>query len=260
MLQALYLHETIARFATSRVSVHFNSVPRAIAIETSSRIGSVAIVEDAVVRAEDNFEHGLANAAQLLPKIDALVRSRNWTPRDVEHLYVSAGPGSFTGLRIGITLAKTLALVTGAKIVAVPSVRVLVENAPADAKHVIIVLDAKRGQIFTARFEREDDTWVDRVGARLDTLANMLAGSPRTVHLLGEGIPYHVSKDASLDGKIVVTDDSIWRPRAAAVAKLGSTLAAKGEFADAMTLTPIYIRRPEAEEVYERRHAQNAAK
>jgi len=230
-------------------------VPRAIAIETSSRIGSIAVVDDAVVLAEETFEHGLANAAKLLPRIDALVRSQGWTPRDVDHVYVSAGPGSFTGLRIGITMAKTLSLVTGAKVVAVPSVRVLVENAPLDARHVIIVLDAKRGQIFTARFERTGNTWIERVGAQLDTLDNMLAHSPRPVHLLGEGIPIHVSKDAPLDAGIIATAESSWRPRAAVVARLGSAMATKGDFTDAITLTPIYIRRPEAEEVYERRQA-----
>src|SRR4051812_11603337 len=132
-------------------------MPRVLAIETSSRTGSIAVAHDGQLLAERQFEHGLQHAAQIIPIIDALCREQNWTASDVDHLYVSAGPGSFTGLRIGITLAKTMALATGVKLVAVPTVRVLVENAPADAKHVILVLDAKRDQIFTARFEREGD-------------------------------------------------------------------------------------------------------
>src|SRR5678809_1065254 len=124
-------------------------MPRAIAIETSGRIGSVAVVVDDQILAEAQFPHGLQHAAHLIPLIDRLTRAEGWTPRDIEHLYVSIGPGSFTGLRIGVTLAKTMALATGVKLVAVPSVRVLVENAPADARHVIIVLDAKREQIFS---------------------------------------------------------------------------------------------------------------
>ncbi|HXE54444.1 MAG TPA: tRNA (adenosine(37)-N6)-threonylcarbamoyltransferase complex dimerization subunit type 1 TsaB, partial [Tepidisphaeraceae bacterium] len=105
-------------------------MPRGLAIETSGRISSVAIVEDGRVLGEDQFPHGLQHAAEIIPRIDRLCRSHDWAPADLRELYVSAGPGSFTGLRIGITLAKTLALATGAKIVAVPSVRVLARNAP----------------------------------------------------------------------------------------------------------------------------------
>src|SRR5438552_2463638 len=127
-------------------------MPRAIAIETSGRIGSLAVVDGQTILAEEQFAHGLMHAAHMIPILDSLVRAQGWTPRQVEQIYVSAGPGSFTGLRIGITLAKTMALASDAKIVAVSSVRALVENAPAEAKHIIIVLDAKREQIFTARF------------------------------------------------------------------------------------------------------------
>src|SRR5439155_18132111 len=166
-------------------------MPKALAIETSSRVGSIALMQDDRLLAEEQFEHGLQHAAQIIPIIDRLCRAQGWSPRDVEHLYVSAGPGSFTGLRIGITLAKTMALASGVKVVAVPTLRVLVENAPAEAKHVILVLDAKREQIFTGSFQRVGDRWVEREPPQLASLPEMLKKSPRPVHLLGEGIPYH---------------------------------------------------------------------
>ena len=103
---------------------------------------------------QETFEHGLQHAARIIPAIDDLCRQAQVEAKDIQEVYVSAGPGSFTGLRIGITLAKTMAFATDARIVAVPSVRALVENAPDDAQRVIIVLDAKRDQIFTAAFER----------------------------------------------------------------------------------------------------------
>src|SRR4051812_38082739 len=137
-------------------------MPGALAIETSGRVGSIALVDGDNVIAEEQFPHGLKHAAEILPMIDRVCRARGWTAVDLEQLYVSVGPGSFTGLRIGVTLAKTLAFATGVKLVAVPTVRVLVENAPADAAHVIIVLDAKREQIFTARFERVGGDWLER--------------------------------------------------------------------------------------------------
>jgi tRNA threonylcarbamoyladenosine biosynthesis protein TsaB len=157
-------------------------------------------------------------------------------------------------LRIGVTLAKTLALATGVKLVAVPTVRVLVENAPDDANHVIIVLDAKREQIFTARFGRDDAAWIEREPAHLGSLTDMLARSPRPVHLLGEGIPYHEKFIPKDDASVIVTAPKMWRPRASVVARLGAAMARAGEFMDPDRFTPIYIRRPEAEEKYEARH------
>jgi tRNA threonylcarbamoyladenosine biosynthesis protein TsaB len=230
-------------------------MPRAIAIETSGRIGSVAAVCDGRVLAEQQFPHGLQHAARILAVIDDLCTAQKWKPADVEQLYVSAGPGSFTGLRIGITMAKTLAAVTGVKIVAVPTVRVLVENAPAEANHVVIVLDAKRDQIFTAQFERAGDDWMEREPAHLDSLTDMLARAPRPVRLLGEGIPYHEKFIDRTDTSVVVTPADSWRARAAAVAKVGWRLAQAGAFADPITLLPIYVRKPEAEEKFEARHA-----
>src|SRR4051812_14993677 len=140
---------------------------RALAIETSGRIGSVALIDgDSIEEAE--FPHGLKHAAGLIPLIDRLCRERNLCPTDLSELYVSVGPGSFTGLRIGITLAKTLAFATGAKLLAVPTLRVLAANAPPEARHLVPVLDAKRDQIFTARFERTaGGGWVRREPAHL---------------------------------------------------------------------------------------------
>lgn len=221
---------------------------RALAIETSSRVGSVALAEDGRVLAADTFPHGLQHAARMLPAIDSLCRSLGWTPADLRQIYVSTGPGSFTGLRIGITLAKTLAFVSGAALVAVGSTRVLVENAPPDAAHVVIVLDAKRDQIFTASFDRVADGWVEREPAHLDRLADVLSRSARPVHLLGEGIPYHKRFIPPTDADVLIIDETLWRPRAEMVAKLGWQMAHDGRFTPAMQLLPTYIRRPEAEE------------
>src|SRR4051794_9656328 len=125
-------------------------MPRALAIETSGRVGSIALVDDDSILDEQQFAHGLQNAAQILPIIDRLCRARQWTAQDLQELYVSVGPGSFTGLRIGVTLCKTIAFATGARIVAVPTLAVLAENAPLEAQNLIVLLDAKRQQIFTA--------------------------------------------------------------------------------------------------------------
>src|SRR6476661_9836696 len=126
---------------------------RALALETSGRTGSVALARDGAVLVEEQFPHGLKHAAGIIPIVDRLCRGKGWTPADFEEVYVSAGPGSFTGLRVGVTVAKTLALATGARLVPVPTADVLVRNLPAGWERAVIVLDAKRGQIFTAVYE-----------------------------------------------------------------------------------------------------------
>ncbi len=264
-----------------------------LAIETSGRVGSVALVRDGVVLAEPTFEHGLKHAAGILPMIDSLCREHGVRPGDLAELYLSIGPGSFTGLRIGVTMAKTMSLTTGVKIVAVPTVDVLAANAPTDARHVIIVLDAKRDQIFTAAFDSRDASLspaaaqrmkelrrrmrelgveiraegvnvlpdfgsdnaflvspIERESAHLDSLTNMLARSPRPVHLIGEGIPYHEKFIPKEDG-VIVTPPELWRARAGVVATLGMKMAREGNFADPDRLVPLYIRKSEAEEKWD---------
>lgn len=223
---------------------------RALAIETSGRIGSVALVEDGSVRAEDEFAHGLKHAAEMVARIDALCKRLSWGPKDIDSLYVSSGPGSFTGLRIGVTFAKTFAFATGARLVAVPSVEVLAENAPPGTQNLIIVLDAKRGQIFTARFARINENWVEQEPAHLDDLASMLRRSPRPVCLLGDGIPFHQDAIPADDSRVTIASESSWRARAAAVASIGARLAGEGCFTDPDHLIPLYIRLPEAEEKF----------
>jgi len=201
-------------------------------------------VIDGQVAREQVFSHGLQNAARILPIIDELTRAQGWSPRDIDEIYVSIGPGSFTGLRIAVTIAKAIALVTSARIVAVPTVEVLARNAPAEATSVIVVLDAKRDQIFTARFT--GSAIVEP--AHLDSLSAMLARSPRPVHLIGEGIPHHQKFVSPDDSGVIVTGPDVWQARAEHVARIGSSMARANQFTDADRLAPLYIRLPEAEE------------
>jgi tRNA threonylcarbamoyladenosine biosynthesis protein TsaB len=229
-------------------------VTRAVAIETSGRIGSVAVIRDDCLLSEQTFPHGLAHAAQVVTILDRQIAAAGWKPDRLDHLYVSIGPGSFTGLRIAVTLAKTLALATGVKLVAVPTARVLVENAPDEAKHVAIVLDAKRGQIFTAGFSRDPrGAWQATSVPHLDTLANVLSASPRPLHMLGEGINYHREALDPSDPTVIVMPQESWTARASGVARVGAAMADRGDFADPFTLTPLYIRLPEAEEKLQQR-------
>ena len=126
----------------------------------------------------------------------------------------------------------------------------LAENAPTAAVHVIPVLDAKRDQVFTARFERVGDAWAERESPRIDSLAPMIARSPKPVYLLGEGIPFH-AKFIPSNADVIMTAEECWRARAAAVVRIGDVMADSGQFTEPDQLNPIYIRKPEAEEKWE---------
>jgi tRNA threonylcarbamoyladenosine biosynthesis protein TsaB len=228
---------------------------KALAIETSGRVGSVAAVRDGQVLQEISFPHGLRHAAGIVRLLDELCIAQGWRPRELSELYISIGPGSFTGLRIAVTLAKSMALAVGLKVVAVPSVRVLAMNAPPEARHVLIVLDARRGQAYCARFERADDggsaifgqVWLETRPAHVEALDSALADCPQPIYLLGEGIDYHRQQIVA-DADIVITPAESWRARAEAVAALGWEMGRAGQFTEAQELAPLYLRLPEAQE------------
>ena len=221
---------------------------RAIAIETTSRRGAAALIEDGRVVDSGSFA-GSPHTVALLPLVDGLVRDQGWTPRDLEHVYVSVGPGGFTGTRVGVTFAKSFAFATGAKVVAVPTPRVIVENLPIEARVAAVVVDARRGKIWGQRFDRRDGEtglWSPIESGGLTTMADLAASLPRPAWLIGEGITYHRDAIDPSDEHLQVFDDPTPQPRV--VASLGSAMASRGEFADPFALVPAYVRRPEAEE------------
>lgn len=223
-----------------------------LAIETSSRTGSLALAVGPKLVAVQEFQRNRRHLAGLLPGVDRATQQLGWTAEDLDEVYVSAGPGSFTGLRIGITVAKTLAMACDVRIVAVGSIAAIAANAPADAVNVGVVLDAKREQVFAGRFQRQEGHLVTTLEACLTDPSKFIAQSPKPMLLLGEGIKYH--QDALKAPGIQLGDESLWQPKAQAVCKIGWEMARKGEFADPDTLGPSYLRVPEAQEVWDKRH------
>lgn len=219
----------------------------ALALETSGTISSIALARDGELLTEETFPHGLQHAAALVPMIDSICRTHSIKPNEIERVYLNIGPGSFTGLRVAVTLAKMLAMVHGTKIVTVPSTEVLAQNTPDDAREVVTCLDAKRGQVYAARFRREGSSWTTIENVHLDRLSEILTRATKPVHVLGEGIKFHRASIQDEAG-IIWTDESTWRCRASKVLKLCSERARQNQFADPMTLSPAYIRLPEAEE------------
>ncbi len=237
------------------------SPPRILAVETSGQRGSVAVARGETLVAESPFATDAEHARDLLPTADALLRSAgaeffddaNRVPR-LDHCYVSVGPGSFTGLRVAVTFARHLALAIGVRIVAVPTLDVIAENAlslsdPPD--RLAVVLDAKRKQVFGASYELRNGRYERQQGTLLATPAELLTGGPWFV--IGEGVAYH--REAIDAAGARTLDESLWWPRAAMVHRIGWSLAQAGQFTAAQELVPAYVRRPEAEELWEKRRA-----
>ena len=230
--------------------------PNILAIETSGRIGSVALASGCELKQSARFRADFSHAAELLPTIDELCRPLSWAPTDIDQVYLSIGPGSFTGLRIAVTLARTLALSIKADIVAVATLEVIAQNALIAGEsppHVAVLLDAKRGQVYSAAFERAEGRYAGVVDACIADPIEFLNGLPQPVCVLGEGITYH--REAVACVAHTELPDALWPPRVETVLKLGYEKAQRGEFVQPNALAPVYLRRPEAEEVWARRHA-----
>jgi tRNA threonylcarbamoyladenosine biosynthesis protein TsaB len=246
----------------------------ALAFETSCAVGSVALGRGAEVLEMRKFGAPRAHAVEFLPTIDAMCRRHKVRPGQVGRVYVSSGPGSFTGLRIGVTAARMFALAHGTKLVAVPTLEATAQNAaqhPTPTEEVAVVLDAKRRRVYAAAFRREDiplrsksDVGAEEGLPRLRYVATcepaevdpaeFLATRSRECAVLGEGVLYH--RDAVDASELEVLPESLYRPRAETVFLLGYERAERGEFIAPRDLTPVYIRPPEAEEVWARKHGE----
>lgn len=237
------------------------SRPRILAIETSGRRGSIALALGEALALESAFATDAEHARDLLPTADALCRKLgspffdevSQTPC-MDHCYVSIGPGSFTGLRVAVTFARHLALAIDVKIVAVPTLDVIAENArslsnPPD--RLAVVLDAKRKQVFGALYVLRAGRYERLKGPLLASPTELLAGGHWSV--IGEGVTYH--REAIDAVGAVELEESLWWPRAAMVHRIGWPLAQAGTFTPAHELVPLYVRRPEAEELWEQRQA-----
>ena len=236
--------------------------PLVLAIETSGRLGSVALAWGDKLLAESHFSGPMRHSAEIFPAITDLLSRFDKKPDQIEHVYISVGPGSFTGLRIAVTLAKTLALANGAKIVAVDTLDCIAANVLSKSDEsdrsdwsdrLAVILDAKRGQFFIAVYDKtshgsrdtSDVNWHKILPDSLITAEEFLDRFPdKTTALIGEGLVFY--KDKFANPNVRFLDEKFWNPSAANIYRLGRQLALQNQFADPLTLTPNYIRGPDA--------------
>lgn len=222
-----------------------------LAVETSSRIGSVAVAVGPDLKSEATFSGPMKHSAELFPAVRTLLGRLDRKQNDIEQVYISVGPGSFTGLRIAVTLAKTMNLASSSRIVAVDTLDVIAANVTGinSTSHEVIapIIDAKRGRFYIAVYQRTSGGIWNKIFPDSITTAkkflDRFACRERPIRLLGDGLIYHRDKFKA-DG-VHFFDEECWSPRASMVHRLGWQLALANQFAEPLTLRPNYLRPPE---------------
>lgn len=239
---------------------------RILAIETTEPTGSVAALEDARLVAEVTLVALQRSAQALAPALVELLSHVRWQAADVQLIAVTAGPGSFTGLRVGVTTAKTLAYATGAEVLGVNTLEVIAAQAPPSEATVTAVIDAQRGQLYSATYQprRGKPHEIAMMNCDLETqiethivdrdlwLAERQAGEVVT----GPGLSRLID-DLPPEVTVVATQD--WAPRASTVGKLAFAQYQSGRRDDLFRLAPRYYRLSAAEEKWNERQEGRAA-
>ncbi|MGD2174972.1 MAG: tRNA (adenosine(37)-N6)-threonylcarbamoyltransferase complex dimerization subunit type 1 TsaB [Candidatus Brocadiaceae bacterium] len=227
-----------------------------LGIETSGSIGSVALCDEEEPLASYTFPEGARHARDIMPAVDRLIREAETPKGEVDAVAVSEGPGSFTGLRVGVTCAKALAWALGWKCVGVCSLEVMVQNVARDECGggcvVCPVLDARRDRVYGAVF-RWDDGWRDTTGVlcvRPQALREML---PEGAFVFGSGVG--AWREVFADGRFRVGEERLQVGRAEQVARLGAEGVRAGRDVDPVQLMPRYYRVTSPEEKLAREEA-----
>lgn len=219
----------------------------AVGIETSGRHGSVAAVGDDVCLTQRTLSRtGRRHARTLVTELQALVNFVEISPDRLDVVAVSIGPGSFTGLRVGLVCAKTMAYATGATLIAVDTFEAVARNAPADVEHQFVIGDAQRGELFVGRYQRTPDGGWEREGeiqiVPVETWRDQL---PADAIVSGPGLEVY---QAELSGRARLLDTECWTPLASEIARIGLERAMAGASDDPFSIVPRYLRRSGAEE------------
>ncbi len=228
-----------------------------LAIETSSLVSSVALLHEDTLKAELTIQARLTHSEQLMPHIADMLDKASVPKTKIDGVAVAIGPGSFTGLRIGLATAKGLAFAWNVPIIGVETPTSLAWNFVGVSDTICPLIDAQKGNVYAASYQWQRDTLqqVEDIHiAPLTDVLNTLEAQGNPVVFCGDG--------ALLGKKEIVEKSTLFRmapptmciPRAGSVALAAQKRLLTGDVDDCMTLTPAYKRRSEAEVLWEKRH------
>jgi tRNA threonylcarbamoyladenosine biosynthesis protein TsaB len=210
----------------------------------------VALAEADHVSAVRRLDEARRHARDLVPQVAELFGEQKWTPKEIDAVIVSLGPGSYTGLRVGIISAKTFAFATGAKLIGVPTFSAIAMQAPSEATALDVIGDAQQEKIYVQSF-RESSTGVIEASTPLAIVlfSDWLAKRHANVWATGPGLRNHASRLAD----VPCVHSDCWDPRPATLLSAGFRRFGAGAWLDPWSVGPIYLRPSSAEEKMDKR-------
>lgn len=218
---------------------------RTLLIETSTTEGEVALADERGLVAIRRLSSERKHARDLVPFLRELFLETGWKPRELTALFLDLGPGSYTGLRVGVATAKSLAYATGASVVGVDVMHVLAEGAPPRAADVHVIVDAQQSSVYAAAFRRASREAAPIMVGDIGILpaAEWAAGLRPGSFVTGPGL----STAKVLPAGCQVASESERLPRAEHLWKVARRLWEAGRREDFWTLEPLYLRPSSAE-------------
>jgi tRNA threonylcarbamoyladenosine biosynthesis protein TsaB len=214
-----------------------------LALDTATEKGSLALVADDRVLGEYALETHGTYLTRLMPGVAALLTSSGINLTDLAAVAVSLGPGNFTGLRIGLATAKTLAWSLGCPLVPVPTMEVLAAQFPFHPHPIGVVMDAKRGEVFWGLFSCPEDQPQVLEGPLRLAAADLAARLPRPLLLTGPGLEVHLDVlTPQLSPEVILAPPERRWPLAPTLARLARHRLEQGLTANPAQLVPTYLR------------------
>ena len=225
-----------------------------LGIDTSSMAASVAVIEDNKLICEYTINTKKTHSQKLMPMIENMLSLSDLNVRELDAIAVCEGPGSFTGLRIGMATAKAIAHVNDIPVIGVNSLEALAANMNLCDKKICSILDAQRNQVYTGRYQYEGTKLVEikEIGIQqIDELLEELAQSGEQWILVGEAVYKYEDKIREISNiEIPAASNNV--TKAGSLCSVAKVKFDEGkDIFDCYTVNPLYIRKSQAEEQYE---------
>jgi tRNA threonylcarbamoyladenosine biosynthesis protein TsaB len=226
--------------------------PRLLILETSSAIAQVAVAEGPRLLGIRSLEESRRHARDLTPAVAEVLTGLGWKPRDLDGILVNRGPGSYTGLRVGIMSAKTLAYATGSALLAIDAFAAIAFQAPEEALAVQVIGDAQQDKLYVQRFARGEPGAAFAASSPLSiqTFTAWQEALPAGDWVSGPGLR---SQERRLAAGVRTVDAAHRDAQPGSLLELGLARFLRGERDDLWTLEPLYLRPSAAEEQWDRK-------
>jgi tRNA threonylcarbamoyladenosine biosynthesis protein TsaB len=226
--------------------------PRLLLLETSSRVGQVALAAGPQVLDVRRLDEARRHARDLVPAVHDLLSAQHWEPQELDAVIVSRGPGSYTGLRVGIISAKTLAYATGCALLAIDTFAAIAVQAPAAVRWLDVLGDAQQDKVYVQRFARPDVglPWQADTPLTICPFTEWQEQVRDSLWVSGPGLR---GRESRLPAGVQAVAAELWEPRPESLLCLGLERYLKGERDDLWTLEPLYLRPSSAEEQWQQR-------